>query len=119
MYVSVRGHVVNVDAGVYVVLFGKYTRLKYQSLQSPLLGCRGQSRKNHQCSHPVSPQPHFHCVSNYCSQTQIKYQVELQSRGTWMGGGLKREVGVFLVKEREVERWKESRIASLYQPPSS
>lgn len=36
--------------------------------------------------------------------------MELQSQGTWMGGGLKREVGVFLVKESEIERWKESGI---------
>ncbi len=79
------------------------TKVSVSSVLSPLLGCRGLSRKNNQGSHPISPWPHFHCISNYCSQTQIKHQVELQSQGTWMGGRLKREVGVFLVKERERE----------------
>lgn len=44
------------------------------SVLSPLLGCRGQSTKNNQGSHPDSLWPHLYCISNYCSQ--IMHQVE-------------------------------------------
>lgn len=94
--------------------FGKYTWLKYRSSRCwvPSSDAEGsRRRKNNRGSHPVSPWPHFHCISNYCSQTQIRHQVELQSQGTWKGGGLKREAGGVLVKEREW--WKESSIEEL------
>lgn len=94
------------------------TKVSISSVLSLLLGCRGQSRKN--LSHLISPWPHFHCIFNYCSQTWIKHQVKLRSQGTWMGGGLKREVGVFLMYERAREMdVKGDRRASLYLPPSS
>ena len=98
--------------------FRKYTQVSISLVLSPLLGCRRQSRKNNQGSHPFSHWPHFHRISNYCSQTQIKHQVELQSQGTWMGGGLKREMGVFLVRERDREMEGTQDIgARLYLPP--
>lgn len=90
-----------------------FWEVSVSSVLSRLLGCRRRSKKNNQGSHPVSPRPHLHCISNYCSQTKIKHQVELQSQGTWMGGGLKREVGVFLVKEGAMEGWKEGGIWEL------
>lgn len=74
----------------------------YHSLQCwvPLLRCRG--------SQPDSPHSHLHCISKYCSQAQIKHQVELQSHGTWdvREVGLKGKWKFLLVKERLKERRK-------------
>lgn len=93
------------------------TKVSIFSVLSPLLGCRGQSRKNNQGSHPVSPWPHFHCISNYCSQTQIRHQVELRSQGTWRGA--KKGSGGCPSEGERVMEGKQYRGACLYLPASS
>jgi len=81
---SMFGHAGDKDVGAYVSCFWEahMTKVLISSGLSPLLGCIGRSGKNNHGSHPVSPWPHPHRISNYGSETQIKHQVELGSRGT-------------------------------------